>query len=150
MDKKSIEKPFNNLTNIALGHLRGGVRETDTLMLAGELIGGVDLLITIMAQRRLISATKHRGFRRIAHVTVNFHLLIASSAAVLSKSRILRNPRREKENVLSCTYCPNFWMSSVNAPKMKMNLKRGNGWFDFYLKEEKEGEFETVGDICWG
>ena len=48
---------------------RGGERlEREALVLAGELVGGVDLDVAARAQRSFVGAAHHRGSRALARV----------------------------------------------------------------------------------
>lgn len=55
------------------GGERRGVAEREPLVLAGELVGGVDLHVAARAQRRLVGAAHHRGRRGLARVALDPH-----------------------------------------------------------------------------
>ena len=59
----------------AAGAGGGGVaeREREPLVLAGELVSGVDLDVAARAQRRLVGAAHHRGCRGLARVALDPH-----------------------------------------------------------------------------
>ena len=62
----------------------GGERlEREALVLAGELVGGVDLDVAARAQRRLVGAAHHRGRRGLARVALDPH---AAHAPLLLRS----------------------------------------------------------------
>lgn len=76
------------LTDIAVRHVRGGCRERNSLMLAGELVGSVDLLVARPAQRRLVRAAEHVRLRRLAHVALYLHLPLSLSTISISPEKI--------------------------------------------------------------
>ena len=55
--------------NAAFSWQPGGERlEREALVLAGELVGGVDLDVAARAQRSFVGAAHHRGSRALARV----------------------------------------------------------------------------------
>jgi len=48
-------------------------REGNSLVLGGELVGGVNLFIAFQAQCGLVSATQDLGLRSLADVALNLH-----------------------------------------------------------------------------
>lgn len=73
----------NYLADIAVG--RGGGGERDTLVLAGQFVGGVNLVVARAAERRLVGAADHGGFRCLASVALYLylHLLVHSQNSKL-------------------------------------------------------------------
>lgn len=61
------------LADVAAGEPGGERLEREALVLAGELVGGVDLHVASCAQRRLVGAAHHRGRRAFARVALDLH-----------------------------------------------------------------------------
>jgi hypothetical protein len=61
------------LTDIALGHLFGGVSERNSLVFSGELVGSVNLLIAGVAEGGLVGAAEDGGLGGLADVALNLH-----------------------------------------------------------------------------
>jgi hypothetical protein len=69
----SFRYTYIYLADVTLGHLRGGAGERDPLVHAGQLVGRVNLLVTLPTQRCLVRAAQHRRLRRLAHVALYLH-----------------------------------------------------------------------------
>lgn len=62
------------LADVAAGEFVGeGVEEEEALVLAGQLVGGVDLHVAAAAERSLVRAAYHRRRRLLAHVALDLH-----------------------------------------------------------------------------
>lgn len=63
------------LTDVTLRNLRGRAREGNPLVLAGELVGGVDFHVAGMAESSLVRAAEQGGLRHVANAALYLHLL---------------------------------------------------------------------------
>ena len=72
-----------DVTEREAGRGGGGQCEREPLVLAGELVGCVDLDVAARAQRRLVGAAHHRGRRGLARVALDPH---AAHAPLLLRS----------------------------------------------------------------
>lgn len=54
-------------------------------MLAGQFVGGVDLLVARPAQRRLVRAAQHLGLRHLARIAQYLHLSLQKTEAFWEK-----------------------------------------------------------------
>jgi hypothetical protein len=68
---------------------RGAV-EREALVLAGHLVGGVDLDVAARAQRRLVRAAHHGGGRGPARVALDPHLRVVHQPSPTSRQAIHR------------------------------------------------------------
>jgi hypothetical protein len=66
-----------DLADVAARESGGERLEREALVLAGELVGGVDLDVAARAQRRLVGAAHHRGHRALARVALDLHLSLS-------------------------------------------------------------------------
>jgi hypothetical protein len=78
------------LADVAARDVPGGPAEREALVLAGELVGGVDLDVAARAQRRLVRAAHHRGRRALARVALDPHARPPSRSS--RSSQASRNP----------------------------------------------------------
>jgi hypothetical protein len=78
-----------DLADVAARESGGERLEREALVLAGELVGGVDLDVAARAQRRLVGAAHHRGHRALARVALDLHLSLSLLAKVPSTSLAL-------------------------------------------------------------
>jgi hypothetical protein len=67
------------LADVAARETGGERLEREALVLAGELVGGVDLDVAARAQHRLVGAAHHRGHRALARVALDLHLSLSLS-----------------------------------------------------------------------
>jgi len=85
----------------------GGERlEREALVLAGELVGGVDLDVAARAQRGLVGAAHHRGSRALARVALDLHgCRPTSQLAILSHNTqpTTRGRQRTKKKIRPLT-----------------------------------------------
>lgn len=90
------------LAYVTLGHVRGGERERDPLVLAGELVCCVNLLVAFPAQCCLVRAAQNLGLRGLAHVALNLHfkLFVQTQSTVPSEVYFLTRFKEvsEKKN----------------------------------------------------
>lgn len=63
------------LADVALGDLGRGAGEGNSLVLAGQFVGCVDLLIAGPAEGRLVRAAEQARLHRLAHVALYLHRL---------------------------------------------------------------------------
>jgi hypothetical protein len=79
------------LTYVTLGRRRkrnrggaAGGKERETLVLAGEAVGGVDVAVAAIAQGGLVGAAEHASLCRLAGAAQHLHVSTTSVAAVSS------------------------------------------------------------------
>ena len=66
--------------------MRGGAGERNSLVLAGELVSGMNFLVTSPAKRRLVGAAEYVRLRHFANVALYLHLPHPPTLFSLSKN----------------------------------------------------------------
>jgi len=79
----SFRYTYIYLADVTLGHLRGGAGERDPLVHAGQLVGRVNLLVTLPTQRCLVRAAQHASHSlHCIFILPPFHLSLSLSLSL--------------------------------------------------------------------
>lgn len=62
------------MADVAARKLGGKTVEAEPLVLASQLVGGVDIQVALRTEGGLVGAAYHRRRRLLAHVALDFHL----------------------------------------------------------------------------
>jgi hypothetical protein len=88
LDAEDEGRPL--LADVAARERCRGTVEREALVLAGQLVGGVDLDVAARAQRRLVRAAHHGGGRGPARVALDPHLRVVRQTSPTSRQAIHR------------------------------------------------------------
>lgn len=103
------------LADVASRKLVAEALEEKPLVLAGELVGGVDLQVTLPTERGLVGAAYDRRRRLLAHVALDLHLSPSLASPFRCLSSFLNPP-------MGCSRANDGELS--RSPRKSTNLYR--------------------------